>query len=51
MSKRAVELDLDAELGERVDVRVEAAAADDVAARRRDACLPEAREQRAGEQE
>ena len=45
------ELDLDAELLERVDVRVEPAAADDVAAGRRDGDASEAREQRAGEKE
>ena len=48
---RAVELDVDPQLGERVDVRVEPAAADDVAARRRDGGASEAREERAGEQE
>ena len=47
----AVDLDLGAELGERVDVRVEAPAADDVAAGRRDLGAAEAREQRPGEQE
>ena len=51
ISKRAAELDLGAELGERVDVRVEAPPADDVAARRRHADRAEAREQRAGEEE
>ncbi len=47
----AVRLDLGAELGERVDVRVEAAPADHVAAGRRHLRAPEAGEQRAGEQE
>jgi hypothetical protein len=47
----AVDLDLDAELAERVDVRVEAAAADHVAAGRRHGRAAEAREQWAGEQE
>ena len=47
----AVELDLDAELRERVDVRVEPAPADHVAARRRHGHAAEAREQRPGEQE
>ena len=40
-----------AERGERVEVRVQAAAADDVAAGRRHPHAAEAREQRAGEQE
>ncbi len=48
---RAVQLDLDAELHERVDVRVEATAADHVPARRRDRRAPEAREEWPGEQE
>ena len=47
----AVQLDLDAELLERVDVRVEPPAADHVAARRRHRHPAEARQQRAGEQE
>ena len=47
----AVELDVDAELLERVDVRVEPPATDDVAARRRNRHSTEAREQRAGEEE
>ena len=47
----AVQLDLDAELHERVDVRVEPAAADHVAARRRHGRAAEAGEQRPGEQE
>ena len=47
----AVELDLDPELLERVDVGVEAPAADHVAAGRRHGHAPEAGEQRAGEQE
>ena len=56
-AKRPVQLvagadvDLGAELGKGVDVRVEPAAADHVAARRRDARPAEAREQRAREQE
>ena len=47
----AVDLDVGAERGERVDVRVEAAPADDVAARRRHRHPSEAREQRTCEQE
>ena len=47
----AVDLDLDAELGEAVDVRVEPAPPDHVAAGRRHGRAAEAREQRAGEQE
>ena len=47
----AVDLDLDAELGEPVDVRVEPAPPDHVAAGRRHGRAAEAREQRAGEQE
>ena len=47
----AVELDLGAELCKRVDVRVEPAAADHVAAGRRHDGAAEAREQRPGEQE
>ena len=47
----AVDLDLDAELGEAVDVRVETAAPDHVTAGRGHAHAAEAREQRAGEQE
>ena len=47
----AVQLDLDAELGERVEVRVEAAAADHVSAGRRDGRAAEPREQRPGEKE
>ena len=47
----AVDLDLDAELGEAVNVRVEAPAPDHVTAGRRHAHAAEAREQRAGEQE
>ena len=47
----AVQPHLGAELGERVDVRVEAPAADHVAARRRHARAAEARQQRPGEQE
>ncbi len=46
-----VELDLGAEPGKGVDVRIEPAAADHVAARRRDARAAEPREQRPGEQE
>ena len=45
------DVDLGAELGEGVDVRVEPPPADHVAARRRHAGPAEAREQRAGEQE
>ena len=48
---RPVQLDLDAELRERVDVRVEASSPDHVAAGRRHGRATEAREQRAGEQE
>ncbi len=48
---RAVERDGDTELLERVDVRVEPAAADDVAAGRRDGDPSEARKQRPGEKE
>ena len=47
----AVDLHLDAELGEGVDVRVEPPAPDHVPARRRHDGAPEAREQRPGEQE
>ena len=47
----AVDLDLDAELGEAVDVRVEPATPDHVAAGRRHDRGAEAREQRTGEQE
>ena len=47
----AVDLHLDAELGEGVDVGVEPPAADHVAARRRHDGPAEARQQRAGEQE
>ena len=47
----AVDLHLDAELGEGVDVRVEAPAPDHVAARRRHDGAAEAGEQRPGEQE
>ncbi len=47
----AVDVDVGAERGERVDVRVETAPADHVAARRRHGHPPEACEQRAGEQE
>ena len=46
-----VQLDLDAELREGVDVGVEAAAPDDVAARWRHRGPPEPREQRPGEEE
>jgi len=46
-----VDLDLGPELGERMDVRVEPAAADHVAARRRHARPPEPCEQRAREEE
>ena len=46
-----VQVDLDTELHERVDVRVEAAAADHVASRRRHGRSPEAGQQRPGEQE
>ena len=45
------ELDLCAQPRERVDVRIETAPPDHVAARRRDGRAPEPREQRAGEQE
>ena len=48
---RVARLDLDAQLREAVDVRVEPAPADDVAARRRDDRGACANEQRAGEQE
>ena len=51
MSKRPLSVDLDAELGEGVNVRVEPAAPDHVAARRRDARAAEAGEQRPGKQE
>ena len=47
----AADRDLGAELLERVDVRVERAAADEVAAGRREQDVAVAREQRAGEQE
>ena len=47
----AVAVDLGAQVAEGVEVRVEAAAADHVAARRRHPRLAEAGEQRAGEQE
>jgi putative nucleotidyltransferase with HDIG domain len=47
----AVQVDLRAELGERVDVRVEAAPADHVAAGRRHDGPGDAREQRTGEEE
>ena len=47
----AVDVDVRAEGGERVHVRVETPAADDVAARRRHGDAAEAREQRAGEEE
>ena len=47
----AVQVDLDTELHERVDVGVEAAPADDVAAGRRHRRAPEAGEQRPREQE
>ena len=47
----AVHANLGAELGQRVDVRVEPAAADHVAAGRRHLGAAEARQQRAGEQE
>ncbi len=46
-----VDRDLGAELLEGVDVRVERPPADEVAAGRREQCMPEAGEQRAGEQE
>ena len=48
---RVAGLDLDAQLREAVDVRVEPAPADDVAARRRDDRGSRANEQRPGEQE
>ncbi len=48
---RAVQLDLDAELLKRVDVRVEPAAADHVAARRWHRHPPETGEERPGQQE
>ena len=47
----AVELDLGAQLGERVNVRIEPAPADHVATGRRHRRTPDAREQRSGEQE
>ena len=47
----ALDLDARAEPLQRVDVRIEPAPADHVAARRRHACAAESRQQRAGEQE
>ena len=48
---RAVQLDVDAELLKRMDVRIQPPAPDHVAARRWHPYAPEARQERAGEQE